>query len=126
VSVSGATLYFAGGVNWDQVNNNLSVGDQFCGGQFASCAYAMTVSGSTATVTGSTPLSNSDGSACDVAEGVILRFSKNFAGPCITAVTGGTSIAGRWAYPAGGDPVRFVGFVSPRNLPTGAAISYKY
>jgi hypothetical protein len=121
MNVSGGTLYFPGGLNWDRVNNNLVAGDQECNAQFASCQYQMTVSGSTATITGSTQLADYNGGACDVDQGTLAPFSRYFAGPCIDEYGTASSIAGRWAYPAGGD----AGTYSILTYPIGSAISNK-
>ncbi|HEX4012773.1 MAG TPA: hypothetical protein VHX17_02650 [Candidatus Cybelea sp.] len=119
VSVSGGTIFFPGGMNYK--GGSLIIGDQECNGGSDSCQYATTVSGSTATITGSTPLENSDGGACDVDQGTIAPQGKYFAGGCITEGSG-ASTAARWAYPAGGIPTNFSTNVSE---PIGAAISAK-
>jgi len=122
LSVSGASPFFPGGLNWDRVNSQLVIGDQECGGNLSSCQYAATISGSTATITGTTNLPNYDGTACDVDQGALAPFSKYFAGGCITF---GTSIStvDRWAYPAGGTPTN--NYTSGLSTPIGAAISNK-
>jgi hypothetical protein len=123
LNVSGGTVYAPGGLNWDRVNNDLVAGDQDCGGQFASCLYQMTVSSSTATITGQTILNNYNGGACDVIQGTLLtRFSRYFAGPCISDGSGSSS-AGRWRYPAGGNPTNYS--LAAEYYPTGSAISNK-
>ena len=121
LSISGGTLYFPGGLNWDGVNANLVTGDQECNEESESCQYQMTISGSTATITGSTPLSNTNGTGCDVDQAALAPFSKYFAGGCITEDSG-TSTAARWAYPAGGEPTNNNTSVE---YPIGAAISNK-
>lgn len=121
LSVSGGSLFFPGGLNWDRVNNNLVAGDQECNEEAASCQYQMTISGSTATITGSTPLSNTNGTGCDVDQGALAPFSKYFAGGCITEGSG-TTTAARWAYPVGGEPTN--NNTTPE-YPIGAAISNK-
>lgn len=122
MNVSGATPFFPGGLNWDRVNGQLLIGDQECGGNIESCQYQANVSGTTATIVGTTILSNFDGTACDVDQGTIAPFSKYFAGGCITFGTS-VSSAARWAYPAGGTPGHYnnSGLVEP----IGAAISNK-
>jgi NHL repeat len=121
LSISGGTLYFPGGVNWDRVGGNLVVGDQECGDAEASCQYAMTVSGSTATITGSTSLTDTNGGGCDVDQGTLAPFSRYFAGGCISD-SSAASVAARWAYPAGGDPTNSSTDVE---FPIGSAISNK-
>ncbi len=122
LSLSGGSLFFPGGLNWDRVNNNLVAGDQECNEEAASCQYQMTISGSTATITGSTPLNNTDGTGCDVDQGALAPFSRYFAGGCIAEGSPGVSVAARWAYPAGGDPTNSNTSVE---YPIGAAISNK-
>jgi hypothetical protein len=120
VTISGGTIYFPGGVNWGKATG-LIVGDQECNDAYASCLYAVSVSGSTGTITGSTPLTNYDGGACDVAQGTIFPSGKYFAGGCITEGSA-PSTAARWAYPAGGTPTNYSTGVE---YPIGAAISNK-
>ncbi|MGA8574312.1 MAG: hypothetical protein WB609_01335 [Candidatus Cybelea sp.] len=122
VNYSGGTIGFPGGVNWDRVNGQLVVNDQECQGVYASCAYQLTVSGSSATIVGSTPLNNFDGTACDVDQGTIAPFSKYFAGPCITFAYSVSSVD-RWAYPSGGTPSHYNDSVVLE--PIGSAISNK-
>lgn len=120
VHLSGGTIYFPGGVNWTPATG-LVVGDQECNDAGASCLYAVSVSGSTGTITGSTPLTNSNGGACDVDQITVSPFGKYFAGGCITE-SSAPSTAARWAYPAGGEPTNYSTSVSE---PIGAAISNK-
>lgn len=123
VNVSGGSINFPGGMNWDRVNNQLVVGDQECGASFfGSCEYAMTVSGSSATITGSTKLLDYDGGACDADQVALAPFSKYMAGPCISEGSG-LSAAGRWKYPAGGTPTNYND--STVAFPIGSAISNK-
>jgi hypothetical protein len=118
VTVGGGTITFPGGVNWKPATG-LVVGDQECSS--GSCLDAVSISGNTGTITGTTPLSNSNGGGCDVDQSTISPFGKFFAGGCIT--TGSApSTAARWAYPAGGIPTNFSTSVSE---PIGAAISNK-
>jgi hypothetical protein len=121
INVSGASLFFPGGLNWDRVNNQLVIGDQECGGSLTSCWYAATVSGSTATVTGTTMFSNFDGTACDIDQGALGPFSRYAAGGCITYGTS-VSTVDRWLYPAGGTPTNYG---TDPSEPIGTAISSK-
>jgi len=121
VSVSGASPFFPGGLNWDRVGGQLVVGDQECGGNLASCWYSGMVSGSTYTVSGTTTLSNFDGTACDVDQGALGPFSKYAAGGCVTFGTS-VSTADRWAFPAGGSGAPYA---TGPSEPLGAAISNK-
>jgi len=124
VPISGGSLHFPGGVNWDRVNYNLIVGDQECGvSYFGSCQYQMLENSSGGlTVLGSTPLLNYDEGPCDVDQGVIAPFSKYFAGPCISEGSG-LSSAARWAYTSGGTPTNYNN--SAVAFPIGSAISNK-
>ncbi|HYL27998.1 MAG TPA: hypothetical protein VEW74_09205 [Candidatus Nitrosotalea sp.] len=120
VSVSGASPFFPGGLNWNRVTSQLVVGDQECGGTLGSCWYAGTVSGSTYTVSGTTNLANTDGTGCDVDQGALGPFGKYAGGGCIGFYS--PSVSARWAYPAGGDPNWYNSSVVE---PIGAAISNK-
>jgi hypothetical protein len=121
VSVSGGTLFFPGSVNWNK-NAGLILGDQECNDAGASCLYAVTVSGSVATITGSTPLTNTDGGGCDVDQAVISPGGKYYGGGCISEGSA-PSVAARWAYPAGGAPTNST--TTGISEPIGAAISNK-
>jgi hypothetical protein len=99
------------------------LGDQQCGGRSGSCLYQATVSGSTATGTGTTRLKSFDGTNCDVVLGSLSRRNPYFAGPCITATWGITAtpgIAAKWPYPTGGKPTDYSTNVF---YPIGSAIS---
>jgi hypothetical protein len=120
MTVSGVSPGFPGGLNWDRVNNGIILGDQECA--TGSCQYAATISGSTATVTGTTPVNGISGGICDVDQGTIAPMSKYFAGGCISEATGQSSAAARWAYPAGGTPGNSN---TTAEYPIGAAISNK-
>ena len=122
VNYSGGTIQFPGGVNWDRRKGQLVINDQECQGLYASCAYQLTVSGSSAKIVGSTPLNNFDGTACDVDQGTIAPSGKYFAGPCITFAYSVSSVD-RWAYPSGGTPGHYNDSVVVE--PIGSAISKK-
>ena len=117
INISGGTIDFPGGVNWTSTSG-LVVGDQECNGS-GSCLYAITVAGSTGTITGSTPLTNYNGGACDVDQGTMARGGNVFAGGCITE-SSAPSTAARWHYPTGGVPTNYSTSVSE---PIGAAIT---
>lgn len=121
VSFSGATLYYPGGIAWDNVGKRVLIGDQACGGQPMSCVYSTTSSGSTLTVQSTTILNNYDGTGCDVAQGAIVRSSAVYVGPCITSASSTSSVA-RWSYPQGGAPANYSTKVF---FPIGSAISIK-
>lgn len=119
LSLSGGTIFFPGGLNWDRIHNQLLAGDQSCNSEASSCLYAMTISGSAATIVGSTPLSDYDGGACDVDQGTLAPLSKYFAGPCISKGSA-SSAAARWPYFTGGKPTNYT--TTPA-FPLGTAIS---
>lgn len=121
VNISGGTIYFPGGMNWGKATG-LIVGDQGCNDTFGSCLYEVSVSGSTGTITGSAPLTNYDGGACDVVQGTISPHGKYFYGECALITTGTGGTADRWAYPAGDTPTNYSTSVTS---PIGAAISNK-
>ncbi|HET6275332.1 MAG TPA: hypothetical protein VFE16_05255, partial [Candidatus Cybelea sp.] len=120
LSVSGGSIFLPGGLNWDQVHNQLVVGDQSCNDEEASCLYAMTISGSTATIAGSNPLNDYDGGGCDVDQGTLAPRASYFAGPCLSRGSGSNAVA-RWLLPAGGTPTHY----SATHFPIGSAISNK-
>jgi hypothetical protein len=123
VTLSGGTIYFPGGVQWDHVRSNWVLFDQLCGDTAAACSYPVSDSG----VLGNpTYYLNAEGSnVCDMAQGVIGGDRLNF-------VIGGdyeycgtvSSSVGRWAYPAGGEPTNS-GTLPSYALPDGAAVSSK-
>jgi hypothetical protein len=121
VTISGASPFFPGGLNWNGPAGQLVVGDQECGGTLSSCWYSGTVSSGTYTVSGTTTLSNFDGTACDVDQGALGPFGKYAGGGCITFGTS-VSTSDRWSFPAGGTPGWYNNAVSE---PIGAAISNK-
>jgi hypothetical protein len=98
----------------------LVIGDQECNGAFSSCAYTVSISGTSGTITGSTPLNNFDGTLCDVDQATIAPFGKYIAGGCITEGTS-VSTADRWSYPSGTVTNHATGVSEP----IGAAISNK-
>ena len=120
INISGGAIYSPGGVNWRPATG-LVIGDQYCNDGYAACLYAVSVSGSTGTITGSTTLTNYDGGACDVDQSTISPVGKFFAGGCITEGSA-PSTADRWLYPAGGTPTNYTTSIE---YPIGAAISNK-
>ena len=83
LTVSGVTLNVPGGLNWNKVAGDLVVDDPKCNNEWGTCLYSMSVSGSTATVTRTTPLHDTNGGGCDVDQGVFAPNDKYFAGGCI-------------------------------------------
>ena len=120
LSVSGASPYFPGGLNWDRVGGNLIIGDQECGGNLESCQYTATVSGSSVTITATTILNDVNGHGGDVDQGTLAPFSKYFAGPLISFGSATTS-ANRWSWPAG----TVTNYSTSVSYPIGSAISNK-
>jgi hypothetical protein len=113
LSIKGGTLYFPGTVAWN--GSTLVLGDQECKKKTNSCFYELSVSGKTATITGTTPLSGS----CDVAQawvGATQIAGGNDAQSCGP----GKSSVGIWPYPAGGNPDPSV--AGPQ-APVGATVS---
>jgi hypothetical protein len=119
IKVTGGTIYYPGMVQWAS-SSELLVGDQECGDVNASCVYQLTVSGSSATIVGTTTLETSAGGpVCDMvqgveANGVIDGSDFEFCGytPSTTEI---------WPYPAGGKPS--VENSKTDNTPVGAALS---
>ncbi len=112
VSIKGGTIYFPGTVAW--IGSTLVLGDQRCNDRASSCFYRLSVSGTTARVTGATPLKE----ACDVAEAWI--GTSRLAAGSYANCGGGRSSAEIWPFPAGGNPkVRVTGL----SIPVGATLS---
>lgn len=123
VAVSGGTLFFPGGINWDTATSSLALGDQECNGGAASCVYSATVSGGTATINGVTDLlDSSGGTAFDADQLTIGPGGKFLAGGTISEDSA-LPAANRWLYPAGGDPTN--SNTTDISEPIGAAISSK-
>ena len=118
--VSGGKIYFPGMVQWQLSSGELLVGDQECGNASAACVYRLTLSGSSAHITGATKLANSSGGhVCDLVQGVvetneILGSDYEFCGysPSTTDV---------WPYPTGGKPS--AQNATTDSVPVGAALS---
>jgi hypothetical protein len=122
LSISGGTLYFAGMIQWYPQGGYLALGDQECGDTFGgNCIYWVTVSGSTATITGTTVLTAPTTS--DFVGGWIGgNGGKLIVGGAITE-TSSPSTVNRFAFPAGGSPTNSV--VPPTGDVIGAAVSTK-
>jgi hypothetical protein len=112
VTIKGGTIYFPGSVA--RTGSSLVLGDQECGHKKRSCLYEASVSGTTATITGSTPLSG----ACDVAQ--VQLANGQIAGGDYQHCGRGTSSVDLWPFPKGGPPSKKVTGVK---MPVGAAIS---
>lgn len=125
ITISGGTIFFPGMVQWNLVANDLVLGDQFCADEQTSCIYSASVSGSTATITGTTTLMNFEGApVCDMAQGVVARLARmGAAGGDYEFCSSTPSSVDRWHFPAGGVPTNFNDSVPV--VPVGAAISNK-
>lgn len=98
---------FPGGVQWD--GTNVAVGDQFYQNHHQSAIYQVTVSGSTGSVVGTTPLNGT----CDVAQ-------FGLSGSSVIAPDDCLNNAGFYSYPGGGTPTNtLTGF----QYPIGAIVS---
>jgi hypothetical protein len=125
ISISGATIYYPGMVEWYKTGNELAVGDQECGGQRASCVYSIAISGSSGTVTGRTTLTNPAGEpVCDMVQGALNpAFQKNLVGGDYDYCGYSPTSEDRWLYPAGSAPTNYTtNYISG---PLGAAVSTK-
>jgi hypothetical protein len=126
ISLSNGTLHFAGLVQWYKIGKYIALGDQMCGGTTSACIYWVTVSGSTATISGTTNLTNyKGGQVCDLTQGVLAADREKYvAGADYETCGYTTNTTDRWAYEAGGQPTNddnTVTFLEP----IGAAISAK-
>ena len=126
ITISGGTVYFPGAVQWYTPGNYLSVSDQLCGDTEAACAYWVTISGSSGTITGTTDLSNYDGSdACDVVQSAIAANGQKYLAGGDYEYCGYTSsTSNRWAFDAGGKPSNY-NDTAGQDVPIGAAVSTK-
>jgi hypothetical protein len=93
LTISGATLHMPGGMQY--ANSGLAIGDQV-----GSVIYQTKITGSTATVTGSTPLIGYPNMSSDVLEFVILKTHRVV---CVDGINKDIEI---FNYPAGGNPIR--------------------
>ncbi|MBV8530909.1 MAG: hypothetical protein JO104_06295 [Candidatus Eremiobacteraeota bacterium] len=109
ITLSGATDYFPGNVQWD--GSYVAVGDQQYQNANASAVYRTT--GASGKVVGTTPLTG----AKDVMGFYVLPKTHSLIGPDVD-----DNDVGLYRYPAGGNPTnRIAGFDGP----SGAAISRK-
>ncbi len=113
VTIKGGTIYFPGTVAWHGAT--LVLGDQKCENRASSCLYKLTVSGTTAHITGKIPLNK----ACDVAEAWV--GTTKLAGGDYDYCRNGPGSVNVWSYPAGGNPTKRA---SGLRVPVGAALSY--
>jgi hypothetical protein len=135
IALSGP-VYIPGSVQWYTKGSHryLIVGDQDCSGVHSpetSCLDQVTVSGSSATITGTISLMNSAGSpACDIVS-TVQSGNKIYGGDIEYSYTSGfgctsesaSSNEYRWAFPAGGLPQKSSAPLSSSSQPNGIAIS---
>lgn len=128
ITLSGATLHFAGMVQWYNTGSYIALGDQECGGTPSACVYWIAVSGSTGTNLATTNLSNyNGGNVCSMAQGVIAAWGEKYlAGSDYETPCGYTPITVyRWPYESGGTPTNYNNTTSTLVEPLGAAVSTK-
>jgi SMP-30/Gluconolactonase/LRE-like region len=127
LTISGATWHVAGFVQWYHQGGYLALGDQECNGYPSACIFFLSISGSTANVTGGTTLTTYQGNpVCDLAEGVIAANGERYLAGADYESCGYTPItANRWAYPAGAAPTNYNDSVANFVEPLGAAVSTK-
>jgi hypothetical protein len=106
ITVSGATIYFPGATQWDRKENELVVFDELCGDTDATCAYSMTISGNTGTITGKTTFDNCTGSELNPFVGA-LNPTGNEAGGVASGCGSTDGAPEIWAFPAGGKPTAY-------------------
>jgi hypothetical protein len=122
VTISGATIYFPGAVTYYAKKSEVVAWDQLCGDTEASCGYAMTISGSTGTVVGTTTLENYDGgSVCDAVQVALNTKGTSVGGGDYEYCGDASSTADTWAFPAGGKPTADT--TSGIDEPIGAAFA---
>jgi NHL repeat len=123
ITISGASLFFPGGLNWDGATKSLVIGDQECNGQSESCLYSATVSDGVATITGVTYLLDPSGQPNFDADQLTIAPQGRFVAGGIISEDSNPSAMARWAFPAGGVPINFNDTTAVE--PIGAAISNK-
>ena len=123
VTISGGQVFFPGGVNWDSGNSELVIGDQECSDEATSCIYSATVSGSVATITGVTLLSDPSGKSEGDADQLTIGPQGRYVAGGIISEDSFPSSVDRWSFPAGGVPTNFNDTTIVE--PIGAAISNK-
>jgi len=124
IPLSGGTIYFPGGVQWDNSRGEWVLFDQLCNDSNEACSYPVSGSGVLGTPT---DYSNyNGGGACDIVQGTIAAHGMKYvAGGDYEYCGGSSSFSGRWAYTAGGTPTNYATNASPYFEPIGAAISTK-
>lgn len=112
-----------GFVQWYKLGGYLAVGDEDCGGS-ASCVRWVSISGSSASVVGTTNLTNYAGDAvCTLSQSVIEAVRGQMSivgGDQENGCNSSSSSLGLWSYPSGGAPSHDSTNITK---PWGAAIS---
>ena len=112
VAIAGGKIYFPGTVAW--IGSTLVLGDQRCNGRSSSCFYELSVSGTSARITGTTSLKG----ARDVAQAYV--GASRLAGGDYDYCKDGSGNTEIWPFPSGGSPkVRVTGPC----MPVGTALS---
>jgi hypothetical protein len=97
------SIYIPDGVQWD--GKYVAVGDETAGGTPISAIYQFSISGSTATEVGSTPLDRQGGGSAPTSVTAIWINGKKVVG-ANGASASGNNDPGLWDYPAGGGAVK--------------------
>lgn len=126
ISISGGPIDFPGFVQWYAPGGYLAVGDQECKHLSQTCVYAVSISSSSGTITGTIALKNSEGKpVCDMAQGIINPVrGKNLLGGDYEHNCKGVNAEYNWPFPAGGSPTHS-NDGSQISTPVGAAISVR-
>lgn len=124
ISVSGATIYFPGFLQWYRAGNYLAAGDQLCKNTNAACVYQLSISGSTATSKGVTNLVRPDGSnVCDLTAATFAGRNQLVGTDDEWCNNNREAAVGVWNWPSGGEPI--ADNDSELIIPVGVAISAK-
>lgn len=105
------TVEFPGGLQWD--GKYLAIGDQY-----QNAIYQLSISGTTATLAGTTSL----GDANYMFDFDVTNVAKGEQGNAVVAASPNNASVSAWSYPAGGQPTQSF---SGLNYPEGVAITGK-
>lgn len=97
------SIYIPDGVQWD--GKHVAVGDETAGGTAISAIYQFSISGSTATEVGSTPLDRQGGGSAPTSVTAVWIDGKKVVGANGASASGDNN-PGVWKYPAGGGALR--------------------
>lgn len=134
LTVAGGTMYYPGGLQWDNANQDFLAGDQECTGTFSpevSCTRSLSISGTTATITGTISLNSSARTpVCDMTQSVRMgvnlyggdfEFAPQYGYGCTGGYSFAPSAEYRWQLPNGGNPVK--SNTNSVSAPSGVAVS---